>query len=149
MFAPLVEGRVALGLLLLRLIVGYAFILHGLPKIEHPTSWMRGSAVLAVPPWLQAIVALAEFGGGIALIAGFLTPLAAFLILCDMTVVVFVISLPHGMRFVGGPRSFENAGVYLVVMLAFLVTGPGAYSLDAVIFRGRKTTARRASGATR
>jgi uncharacterized membrane protein YphA (DoxX/SURF4 family) len=44
--------------------------------------------------------------------------------------------LPQGHAFVGGPGqpSFELAAVYLAVMILFLATGPGAFSLDSYLF---------------
>jgi len=42
----------------------------------------------SVPGFLQGLAALSEFGGGLALIAGLLTPLAAFGIACTMVVAV-------------------------------------------------------------
>jgi uncharacterized membrane protein YphA (DoxX/SURF4 family) len=71
--------------------VGAAFVFHGYPKMQHPTTWMTlsmGSHAFA-PPWLQAVVAGVEFFGGFALILGFATSLAATLIFCDMFVALF------------------------------------------------------------
>ncbi|MBV9647578.1 MAG: DoxX family protein [Candidatus Eremiobacteraeota bacterium] len=134
---PLIGGRAAIGLLLLRLVVGLAFILHGLPKIHNPTGWMTammGPHAFA-PPFFQAMAAIAEFFGGIALILGFLTPLAALLILIDMATAILKVHIPMGGAFVGGPGSFEQPLTYFVAMLLFLFTGPGTISLDARLFR--------------
>jgi putative oxidoreductase len=116
----------------MRAIVGLAFVFHGYPKMQHPASWMTlsmGSHAFA-PSWLQAIVALVEFFGGIALIAGLVTPLATVLIFCDMFVALFAVELPSGASFVGGRHSYELTLVYLVLMLGFFLTGPGTVSLD-------------------
>src|SRR5262245_53952422 len=92
-----VGGAGALGLLVLRLVVGAAFILHGWPKVYQNgqfynqngqlvmTTWMNAFAgEKAPPPYLQGAAAVAEFGGGIALIVGFLAPLAAIGIAATM-----------------------------------------------------------------
>jgi len=137
-FPPFIAGRGAVGLLVLRLVAGSAFILHGWPKIQHPFDWMHGSGI---PGFLQALAALAEFGGGIAWILGLLTPLACLGILCDMLVALFVVHLPHQDPFVNvGGRSFETALDYLAVALLLLLLGPGAYSLDAMLFGRRSLT---------
>jgi len=122
------------GLLLLRLVVGTAFILHGWPKIQKPTSWMGD----AVPGVLQLASALAEFGGGIALIAGFLTPLVSLALAVNMAVALLIAHFPKGQPFVGGGPggSFELPLVYLALFVALLAIGPGRYSLDALL-RGR------------
>jgi putative oxidoreductase len=135
LYHELASPRVSLAILLLRIVIGLAFVLHGLPKIEHPMSWMTmsmGSQAFA-PPWLQAIAAITEFFGGIALVTGFLTPLAAIAILCEMLVAIFVVHVPAGGHWIGGQRSFEPALFYFVAMLALLVTGPGQFSIDAVL----------------
>ena len=60
-------------LLLLRIVAGVAFMLHGWGKIQHPFSWMGPD----MPGFLQALAALSEFGGGAAWALGLLTPLAS------------------------------------------------------------------------
>src|SRR5688572_29253926 len=76
--------RESLGLLLLRLVMGAAFILHGWPKIQNATAWMGADA--PVPGFLQAAAAASEFGGGILLILGLLTPLALLGLAATMAV---------------------------------------------------------------
>jgi putative oxidoreductase len=122
----------SLALLVLRLVAGTAFILHGWPKIQHPTSWFGSGA----HPILQLASALAEFGGGIALILGFLTPLATAALAINMVFALFLVHLPKHQPFVGsGPGgSFELPLLYLAVMIALFATGPGRYSLDAALF---------------
>src|SRR5207248_5761329 len=103
-----------LGLLALRVVMGAAFVLHGWPKIQNPLGWMGPQA--PVPGVLQALAAVAEFGGGLALVVGLLTPVAAFGILCTMVVAIGMVHGPADHPFVptqpGGP-SFELAAVYL------------------------------------
>ncbi len=125
--------RTSLGILLLRIVVGLAFMVHGWPKIEHPVSWM-GSQAFA-PPWLQAIVAVVEFFGGFALIVGFLTPLVALGMFCDMAVAILRVHLPMGGHWIGGPGSFEVPLFYLIAMVAFVTMGPGRFSVDAALVR--------------
>ena len=123
------------GLLLLRLVMGAAFILHGWPLIQHPLDWMGPES--PVPGILQALAALAEFGGGLALVVGLLTRLASLGLVATMTVAVFMVHLPHGDPFVSqtGGRSYELAAVYLACAVIFLLLGPGRLSIDALLFR--------------
>ena len=93
--------RGALGLLVFRLVMGAAFILHGWPKIQNAFHWMDHMPDVPIPPpYLQALAALAEFGGGIGLILGLLTPLAALGIACNMVVAIAMVHVPQGHPFV-------------------------------------------------
>jgi putative oxidoreductase len=127
------------GLLVLRLVAGTALVLHGWPKIQNAFSWMGPDA--PVPGVLQALSALAEFGGGLCWVLGLLTPLASFLIACNMAVAITTVHLKAGHPFVasapGGP-SYESALGYLAIALAILLVGPGKLALDALILERNK-----------
>lgn len=68
------DSRVSLGLLVLRLVFGFALVMHGWGKIQNPMSWAGDN----FPGILQLLAAVSEFGGGIAWMIGLLTPLASF-----------------------------------------------------------------------
>ena len=125
-------------LLLLRLVAGTAFIIHGWQKVQDPFSWMGPES--PVPGLFQFLAAFSEFGGGIAWILGLLTPLAALGIGCTMTVAVFMHSMVLHDPFVSltGGRSYELASAYLCIALLLLALGPGRFSLDAKVFGERK-----------
>lgn len=121
------SSRVSTGLFLLRLVTGIAFILHGAPKIASPFAWMPTEA--GIPGFLQALAALAEFGGGIALVIGLLVPLASIGLVLTMAVAVFF----HAAKGDGFVQGYELALVYLVISLLLFLAGPGKFSLDHVI----------------
>ena len=123
----------SLGLLVLRFVVGAAFILHGWPKIQKPTSWMGD----AVPGFLQFAAAVTEFGGGIALILGLLTPLVTLALAVQMAAAMMLVHIPKGHAFVG-EESYELPLVYLVLFVALSAIGPGRYSLDALLSGRRR-----------
>ncbi|MFN8644928.1 MAG: DoxX family protein [Candidatus Binatia bacterium] len=133
LFPPVLEGRGAIGLLLLRLVAGAAFLMHGAGKIQSPFAWMPPEA--SVPGALQALAAVAEFfGGGLGWIAGFLTPIASLGVLATMTVAIaFHVGQGHPFVGAGGP-SFELALLYWVIALLLVLIGPGRFSLDAQLF---------------
>ena len=123
-------------LLLLRLVVGAAFLLHGSGKIQNPFGWMPGSPI---PGFLQGLAALSEFGGGLALVLGLLTPLAMLGLAITMAVASCMHAFVFGDPFVNmtGGTSFELPLVYFSVALMFMFVGPGRFSLDNKIF-GKK-----------
>ena len=125
----------SVGLLLLRLAMGVAFVFHGWPKIQNPLGWMGTEATM--PAILQALAAISEFGGGMALIVGLLTRLASLGIIGVMVVALATVHLPMGHPFVGKPGgpSFELPAVYLACAVVFLLLGPGRLSLGALLFR--------------
>jgi putative oxidoreductase len=125
------------GMLLLRLVMGTAFIFHGWSKIQNPLDWMGPDA--GVPGILQALAALSEFGGGMALIVGLLTRLASLGIAGVMVGALVMVHLPQGHPFVGkgGGPSYELSAVYLACAALFLLLGAGRFSLDAILFNKR------------
>ena len=128
------DGFPAVGLLFLRVVAGYAMAQHGLDKIEKPFNWMGPDA--GVPAILQALAALSEFGGGLALMFGVLTPLACLAIMSTMFVAAMS-QITEGVPFVDRQRSWELAGLHFVISLALFLTGPGRLSVDYFVF-GRK-----------
>ncbi|ARV58370.1 DoxX family protein [Nostocales cyanobacterium HT-58-2] len=142
-------GLPGLALLLLRVSVGGLFLLHGYPKITHLRQWAES---LKMPVFLCFLSAASMLGGGVFLIIGFLTLLATLPILCSMIFAIYL-HVTGGKPFVakdpylipqgqymgplgeGEPPSWEKAFMYCVMLIVIAVLGPGAYSLDALIFR--------------
>lgn len=143
----------SVGLLLVRVVVGAAFIMHGLPKIVHastwmgtrPLSWPWGGAIGAVPPWLQATVAAVEFFGGFALLFGVLARLAGVFLFADMLVAFLFAELPRHAPFVGAGHDLEPNLTYLAVSFLVAVAGAGTISIDAAVLAAprRKRVRRR------
>jgi putative oxidoreductase len=129
-FPAVVEGRGAVGLLVLRVIAGAAFLIHGWGKIEAgPIGWMGPEA--PTPAVLQGLSTAAEFLGGAGWILGFFTPLASLGIFINMMFALqYHLSLAHPFVNPAG-ASYELALVYWAVALLLLLIGPGRYSLDA------------------
>jgi len=144
---PATSGSV--GILIVRLVMGTAFIFHGWPKVMKNGEivmfhWMAPDA--PVPGALQAAAALTEAVGGGLLILGLFTPAAALLLAIVMTVAIGMVHLPQGHPFVnvGGP-SYELAAIYLAGAVLLLLTGAGKFSLDAVIFGPKPTVVKEGS----
>ena len=131
-------GRVGWGLLSVRVIFGGALALHGLQKIGNPFGWMGPDA--PVPGFLQFLAFLSEFGGGLALAFGLLTPLAALGVIATMSVATLMAHGAHPWVAAPGQPSKEAALGYLAVALLVLLSGPGRFSLDALLL-GRRLSA--------
>jgi putative oxidoreductase len=137
---PPTAGRVSSGLLVLRIIIGFAFLQYGLAKAAHPATWAAEIGLASLPPLVQMSVAAVELGGGLLLVFGALTPVAALLIALDMLGAVVTFVMPHhGMVWISStPRlTFEKNLFYAAAAVTLLLTGPGAYSIDAFLTRDR------------
>jgi putative oxidoreductase len=111
------------------LVTGVAFLFHGWGKIQNPMHWMD-KAPGHPPGFLQALAAVAEFGGGLGLLLGLLTPLCCAGIACTMAVAIYT-HVSRGDPFVSkGGGSYELATVFLTVVIAIALLGPGRYSID-------------------
>ena len=128
---------VDVALLLIRVVAGLAFTIHGWGKIQNPFGWMGPDGF--APGVFQALAAVAEFGGGLAWILGLFTPLASLGILATMAVAFSFHAFMRGDPFVsmtGGPSS-ELAALYFSIALLLIAAGPGRFSLDRKLFGPR------------
>lgn len=125
-----------LGLLLLRVITGIVFAMHGGQKLfVHGFDGVAGAfgqMGAPLPGITGPLVALTEFFGGLALIAGLLTRLAGLGISAVMIGALLLVHLPAGFFL---PNGYEFVITLLGVALTLVVTGAGRYSVDGVLAR--------------
>ncbi|HEX8244892.1 MAG TPA: DoxX family protein [Longimicrobium sp.] len=134
--------RVDLGLLILRVVVGIIFVAHGWQKVSGGlgnVGGMFGQMGVPMPGVTGPLVALLELLGGLALIFGLLTRLAALGLAIDMLGAIALVHFKNGFFMQNG--GYEFALSLLGACLALMFTGAGAYSLDAAI-AGRRRPAR-------
>lgn len=123
------------GLLVLRVVAGLALaFFHGIGKIPPSEGFtgMVGGMGFPAPGLFAWLAGLAEFGGALLLAAGLLTRPAALLLVVHFA---FVVLLAHAGDTLGDR---ELPMLFWAIALQFLLTGPGRFSLDAVI-AGRRT----------
>lgn len=142
MFPTVTNSRLALALLIFRFFVGIAFIQHGSGKLMHPAEF---AAEFGIPVWLGLATMLTQFIGGILLMLGALTPLAALGIAGTMiSATIFLIN--RGEPFINpAGHSWENSAFYLTAAICLTLSGVGSWSLDAWLF-GRNENSVNTSG---
>jgi len=129
----------ALGLLILRLVVGLTLAAHGAQKLF---GWFGGYGLKGTGGFLEQLgfvpgrrnalfAGLAELGGGLLLALGLATPLAAVLIISVMFVAIVSVHLKSG--FFNHVQGYEYLLILGVVALSIVLMGPGPISLDAVL----------------
>lgn len=137
--APDLPASVDAGLLLLRVLVGVTFSLHGFQKLF---GWFGGGGLDGTAGWFASLgfgdgraaavmAGSSEVTGGLGLAVGLFTPLAAAAMIGTMTTAAFVNHAENGFWSVN--KGWELNGYLVVVALAVATTGPGAYSLDAAL----------------
>ena len=124
------DASVSRLLLTLRLFFGILFLMHGIDKLANfevlsysfPDPLGMGSHLSLV------LVILSEVFCALTFIGGFLFRLSLLPMLFAMFIAFFY---AHG----GSIADGELAFIYLCVFLLLLVTGPGRYSADYLIYR--------------
>jgi len=118
-----------LGLLVLRLALGTVMIAHGWQKVSGGMpQFMQMLQHMGIPGWMGYLTAAAEFGGGILVLVGFLTRLAALAILTDMLVAILKVHLPNGLFSKSG--GFEFPMMCAAVAFSLIWSGAGPIAID-------------------
>jgi putative oxidoreductase len=124
------------GILLLRLVVGVAFIGHGTQKLfgwfgghgPKGTGGFFGSQGYRAPVLMAVVAGLSEAGGGTLLALGFATPLAAAMLATVM--INAIASVTFKKSFMLGS---ELEIAYLTIAVSLAAIGPGRFSIDRAI----------------
>lgn len=138
-----------LALLILRVVAGLVLFYYGSQKL---LGWFGGQGFngtlatfqskLNIPPVLAALATFAEFFGGLGLILGLFTRIAAFGAACTMAVATYI-GLEQTKTLVAGAgenpvRNFAYPLLVLAIALALLLMGGGAYSLERRLVRAKR-----------
>jgi putative oxidoreductase len=124
------------GILLLRVVVGLAFIGHGTQKLfgwfggygPQGTGGFFASQGYRAGVAMAVMAGLAEAGGGALLALGLLTPLAGTLLAIVMINAIGSVTFKRGFML-----GSELELVYLTIAVSLAATGPGRFSLDRAL----------------
>jgi putative oxidoreductase len=129
---------------ILRVVLGIVFFAHGAQKM---LGWFGGRGFsgtmgffannLHIPAAFAFLAIAAEFFGGLGLIVGLLTRIAAFGIAVNMVVAILTVHLHFGffMNWMGAQKGegFEYHLLVLAMTLLLMIKGGGAASVDRAI----------------
>ena len=126
--------RISAGILVLRIAVAIVFLYHGSAILfgafggPGPVGF---ATYLHYPASVGYLVGLAQFAGGLAILFGAFTRVAAICIMIVMLGAIFKVHISHGYNL--GNNGYEFALNEFLTALTLLFTGPGAYSLASAL----------------
>jgi putative oxidoreductase len=143
MFQKLIHTSNDVSLTVLRLVLGVVFFAHGAQKM---LGWFGGFgfhgtmgmfAHLGMPAPMAFLIICTEFFGGLGLIVGLLSRIAALGIGCLMIGAIFMVHLQNGffMNWMGTQKGegFEYHLLAIAIAAALLLRGAGAFSADRAL----------------
>jgi len=141
MFHRIAETTNDYAITILRLVMGLVFSAHGAQKM---LGWFGGYGFsgtmgffthqMGIPAPFAFLAICAEFFGGLGLLIGFLSRIAAFGIICNMLVAVALVHAANGffMNWAGNQKGegFEYHLLAIASALVIIIRGSGALSVD-------------------
>jgi putative oxidoreductase len=144
MFRKLVSTPNDFTLTIVRLVLGVVFFIHGAQKM---LGWFGGygfhgtmgffTQQMGIPAPLALLAICAEFFGGIGLLVGLLSRIAALGIIVNMLVAIATVHRVNGffMNWTGQQKGegFEFHLLAIALALVVVIRGSGAFSIDRAI----------------
>jgi putative oxidoreductase len=133
-----------LALLFMRLALGAIMVVHGYHNVfgglHHHAQMVAG---LRMPRWLGYVSSFTEFLGGLLILAGLFTRVAAFAVCVDLIVALWKVHLHNGL--IGSPErpGYEFPLATATLAFALIFFGGGAIAMDHVLRGGGSGASRR------
>ncbi|MBZ5682543.1 MAG: DoxX family protein [Acidobacteriia bacterium] len=123
-----------LALFAMRLALGAVMVAHGYHKVfgglHHHVELVSS---LGLPGWTAYLSALAEFLGGLFVLAGFFTRVAALAICIDLSVAIWKVHLHNGLT---GNNAIEFPLALATLAFAMIFFGAGPIAIDHILRGG-------------
>lgn len=132
---------IALGLLIIRLVVGLSFMAHGAQKLF---GWFGGHGPKGTGGWMESMgmkpgvlmavmAGLMELIGGLLLATGLFTVVGSIIIIATMLGAIIKVHGANG--YWATANGYEYNVLLIAVAMGLALIGAGDYSLDAVILK--------------
>jgi putative oxidoreductase len=133
----------------LRLVIGFGFMAHGWAKLSRgPSGFAKlltqiGAPLPETTAWVSTFV---EFLGGLAIFLGVFVEVVSVPLIVMMLVAMFTVHLKYGFSSINtigltrngpqfGPPGYEVNLLYIAGLLALILGGAGALSIDRLLLR--------------
>ena len=131
------------GALILRVVLGITFFIHGLVKfqggIENTVGWF---ASIGLPGVLAYVVAIIELVGGIALIIGLGSRIVSALLALLMAGATLKVKLAGGFLGTGQGAGYELDLALLAMAVFIAINGSKMFAVDQVVFKQKETVSK-------
>ncbi len=119
------HGCAGWGLLILRVVLGLAFFMHGLDKVQGIEGVIGFFGSIGLPAFVAWAVAIGEILAGALLVLGIFTRIAGYMV----AVIMFFALILVKMKMQNGVMAMELELIFLAAGLAIAWVGPGRFSL--------------------
>jgi len=135
------ENKFELGQLIIRVVLGIIFFMHGLDKFQggvaNTAGWFES---IGIPGFVAYGVAAVELVGGIMLVLGLFSRIVSILFAVVMVGAIVKVKLAIGFFGNGQMAGYELDLAFLAMAVMLAITGSKAFALDQLIGKGKENT---------
>ncbi|RAL21405.1 DoxX family protein [Thermoflavimicrobium daqui] len=129
-----------IGNLVLRLVLGIIFLVHGIAKfqtgLDNTAGWFQS---IGLPGALAYIVAIMEVACGLAVIVGLATRWVSAGLTIILLGAIFTVKLSAGFTGTAGKTGYEFDLALLAISVYLTLVGSEGLSMDRWLLRGKKS----------